>query len=419
MAFSEPPKTTGARRALDGELDVIRNEVADGTVLVLQSRSCERYKLTFDFSGCVNLRVIPHTSVVATGNTVEITVEPRTTLNLVHLQVVTAGQAWDARYQMQCEKTPVLEWVERDIGNEGARYEGYLLKGERAERGWWKQGNGDVYEGHYKANQMDGLGTWIYSNGHQYFGEWKNDEMSGLGCYMFNPEGTEFSIGQYLNDKKQGEGLYQDPSGQQFIITYDQNNEVNRRPATFAEMLSYFKKRVALRESVRGVAPKTFGAQTTLKIQSLRTAAGVTYEGGMKGDKKHGFGYWTHPEGEWYEGYYEDGKQSGWGVYWWASGRHYIGYWKNGGMDGWGVYFFNAEETEYYTGTYRENKRHGTGLYQFANGSSRFQKYADGDPTPKQDDEAPPERKVEADNLVRGILETIKPLCPHYVSRFH
>lgn len=93
---------------------------------------------------------------------------------------------------------------------------------------------------------------------------------------------------------------------------------------------------------------------------------GAAYEGLWNQDTQSGVGieYWA--DGSSFEGLYSNGSKEGIGMYNWADGSEYIGEWKNNNLDGLGVYKF--ADGRIYSGEWQENSMHGYGEFEWQDG---------------------------------------------------
>ena len=62
---------------------------------------------------------------------------------------------------------------------DGAKYEGFFVKGEMKGQGTMWFPNGDKYEGTFDKNMMNGHGTYFFSNGDKYEGEYRDGKRAG------------------------------------------------------------------------------------------------------------------------------------------------------------------------------------------------------------------------------------------------
>lgn len=300
----------------------------------------------------------------------------------------------------------------------GAVYEGTFKGTQRHGTGHWKHPEGEIYEGQYVDNKQHGLGVYIFgASGKRYFGMWEAGEMSGDGVYYFSAKQNTYYAGGYRHDKKHGQGYYLYENGLITVQQWADGELQNETEATPSQRIECAFKIRDLFVKVRAVAPRELGnTPARLEVKSFRFPSGATYSGQFSGTKKHGQGYWVHPEGDSYEGTFEDNRHSGWGVYITGrSGKKYVGQWGDGKMNGWGVYFFNPQETEFFVGTYKDDRKDGQGLYRYAeSGQSKVQIWQHGEL----------QKEVDADDTavmayvaaIRKIIEIITPISPHYHS---
>lgn len=307
--------------------------------------------------------------------------------------------------------------VKSYIYKSGAVYEGTFDGNLRSGRGHWQHPKGETYEGEYADNKQSGLGVYTFEGtGKRYLGNWAEGSMNGEGVYFFNGERTAFYFGNYTADKKDGpDGRYMYETGVMTSQSWKNGalqSEEETRPVEMVETSIRVKD---LADRVRLAAPKELGeVPPPSEVRTFQFPSGATYTGQYCGPKKHGRGYWLHPEGDSYEGQFENNKHNGWGVYIIGrSGKKFVGEWRDGKMHGMGVYFFNPQETEYFVGHYREDVKHGRGMYHFSNsGNCMVQMWQNGNLT----QEAP----VDADDLreyaeaIRKIIDTVTPFAPNY-----
>lgn len=275
-----------------------------------------------------------------------------------------------------------------------------------------------MYEGEYSENKQHGSGVYIFGNsGKRYLGSWVMGEMSGEGVYYFSSNNGTFYCGGYDRDKKHGQGYYLYEDG---LLMVQQWSNGELRSEAEATPLQYVECAERLRDifvRVRTVAPKELGAQPpSLEVKTFQFPSNATYTGQHHGTKKHGQGYWVHPEGDSYAGQYENNKHCGWGVYTSGrSGKKYVGQWQDGKMNGWGVYFFNPQETEYFIGIYRDDVKDGQGLYHFAEtGHSKVQVWEMG--VLKHDVNATEKAELQYLEATKKIIEIVQRVAPQYSS---
>ncbi|CCW69249.1 unnamed protein product [Phytomonas sp. Hart1] len=297
----------------------------------------------------------------------------------------------------------------------GAVYKGTFDGVKRSGRGYWRHPKGEVYEGEYKNNKEEGLGVYKFEGtGKIYIGQWLNGKMNGCGVYFFNLEHTVYFVGNYVDDQRHGLGHYSYESGILTTQQWDMGQLIHEESSTPLEQVNVAIQIQNFISEVRVVAPLELGEVPSSKIHTFQFSYGATYTGQYLGTKKHGQGYWLHPEGDSYEGQFENNKHNGWGVYIVGrSGKKFVGSWRDGKMNGIGIYFFNPQETEYYIGNYRADLKHGCGMYHFAeSGHDRLQTWEDG--VLKEElgmDELFVEAYIKA---IHKLIETVGSYAPNY-----
>lgn len=74
--------------------------------------------------------------------------------------------------------------------------------------------NGDKYEGEWLNDDKNGQGVYYYANGDVYEGEWMNGKLNGRGnegikrVGKLTEAGGEYYDGFWVEDKKEGEGTF-------------------------------------------------------------------------------------------------------------------------------------------------------------------------------------------------------------------
>ncbi|EPY19521.1 phosphatidylinositol-4-phosphate 5-kinase [Strigomonas culicis] len=302
----------------------------------------------------------------------------------------------------------------------GAIYEGTFDGSLRSGRGHWQHPQGEIYEGEYVNNLQEGLGIYLFpSTGKRYLGHWRGGQMHGEGVYYFNDACTVFYFGDYAKDKKDGEGFYMYATGVLTLQRWESGKLLSEEEASPLQVVNTFIRVKTLFEAVRLVAPRELGeVPPPSDVHTFQFTSGPTYTGQYFGTKKHGQGYWLHPEGDSYEGQFEFNVHCGWGVYIIGGSRkRYVGEWRDGKMNGIGVYFFDPAEKEYFVGVYQDDTKHGRGLYHFAeSGESKVQLWNRG--TLVQETVADAKLEAKYVEAVKKIIETVKPYAPNYESMF-
>jgi len=88
---------------------------------------------------------------------------------------------------------------------------------------------------------------------------------------------------------------------------------------------------------------------------------GSSYSGEFRNNRRHGYGVYSHPNGERYRGEWIDGVSEGQGVQTYSNGSTYYGAFRNNQRHGHGME--DQINGERYTGEFRDGKRHGQGSF--------------------------------------------------------
>ena len=160
----------------------------------------------------------------------------------------------------------------------------YYILGDRYEGEWkacLKHGNGtdlfqngDVYIGQYRYGKPFGYGQYIWKTGSSYVGEFKNGLKNGMGKWKKAKDGNSNQYeGEYVNDKKEGYGVFKWASGNVYRGQY-RNDE---------------------REG----------------IGEMRWTDGSVYVGMWIRGIQHGYGKMIFPDGAMKEGYFDNNVYKG------------------------------------------------------------------------------------------------------------
>lgn len=158
-----------------------------------------------------------------------------------------------------------------------------------------KVNNSESYVGEWKNSKAHGYGVHNWPSGDKYEGEWKECLKHGYGTDFF-ANGDVFS-GTYHEGKPYGKGRYQWANGSLYI--------------------GDFKNGL---KSGKGRWQKGEGNLMTV------------YEGDYLNDKKHGYGVFRWPSGNYYEGEFCEDERHGKGRMVWTDGSEYEGDWFRGMM---------------------------------------------------------------------------------------
>lgn len=84
-------------------------------------------------------------------------------------------------------------------------YKGQFKDGLKNGYGVYVWNDGSIYEGEWRNGLLDGYGMYHFNKIKKYYGQWRNNLMNGYGEFYWE---THMYIGFYVNDKKEGFGIY-------------------------------------------------------------------------------------------------------------------------------------------------------------------------------------------------------------------
>ncbi len=96
--------------------------------------------------------------------------------------------------------------------------------------GTFKRG-GDVYIGEFKDNKKNGQGTYIFANGDKYVGEYKDGVSHGQGTYTW-ADGNRY-VGEFKDDKRSGQGIFT-ANGDKYVGEYREDKRNGQGTFTWA-----------------------------------------------------------------------------------------------------------------------------------------------------------------------------------------
>ena len=103
--------------------------------------------------------------------------------------------------------------------------------------GTYNLSNGNKYVGEYKNDKANGQGTYTYASGDKYVGEFKNSKRHGQGTFTFS-NGDKY-VGGYKNDKKHGQGTYTFAGGNKYVGEWWRNKRHGQGTETSADGSKY------------------------------------------------------------------------------------------------------------------------------------------------------------------------------------
>ncbi len=187
--------------------------------------------------------------------------------------------------------------------------------------------NGDYYIGEFLNNKKNGNGISILKNGTIYEGTFKNNKHNGYGK-LIQIDGEIF-IGEWKDGKIEGSGIRYHNNGDKYIGNYKNNLKNGEGNYFFSN--------------------------------------GNCYYGNWENGKANGIGKFTFKNGNFYEGEFKDNIIFGKGVFNLKNGDCYIGNFKNGLINGNGI--FKKSNGEMYDGGFFNGKKNGFGKFFDKNGN--------------------------------------------------
>jgi hypothetical protein len=151
--------------------------------------------------------------------------------------------------------------------------------------------NGNKYEGKWVDGQRHGTGTFVYTNGDRYYGDWENDIKNGTGTYTW-PSGTEYK-GEWVDGLRKGTGTQIWSNGDEYSGDWKDDKR-------------------------HGYGTYTYGR------------SGGKYEGEWEKDNQNGTGTYTWYDGDKYKGEWKNGNKDGFGTLFCKDGTEHEQRWEDG-----------------------------------------------------------------------------------------
>ena len=104
---------------------------------------------------------------------------------------------------------------------------------------------------------------------------------------------------------------------------------------------------------------------------------GKIYEGEYKNDLRNGIGIYHYIDGYVYNGEWKNDKKHGKGILYYPNGEIYVGNFEDGNFEGLGIYYYYNKEI--FIGSFRNNSREGYGIKIAQNDSVFFAKYSNNE----------------------------------------
>ena len=246
--------------------------------------------------------------------------------------------------------------------------------------GWYEEGVAGKdykYEGTIENGKPNGSGIYNTPSGNQYIGDFKDGKKHGQGTFTYT-SGSKYQ-GEFKDDKQHGQGTFTWKNGAKRVGEF--------RKGKLFNIAEYSKKGSIIKKWVNGVMVVDKKKEKLLFLHNENGKWIWLESGNEKYDGKYvgsinkkgipgGAGTLTFPDGNKYEGEWKDGERNGRGTYTYNDGNQYIGDFKSGKKHGQGLFTFpNGNK---YEGEWKEEKRHGQGSYTWTNGEKYVGEFKDG-----------------------------------------
>ncbi|MDE7390470.1 MAG: hypothetical protein K2M82_05980 [Lachnospiraceae bacterium] len=248
-------------------------------------------------------------------------------------------------------------------------YFGELKDGKRNGKGRTMMPNGNTaYEGGYLDDKRDGFGVYYYKTGKiSYAGEWSNNRRNGVGV-EFVPSDNSLYVGGWENNCPVGMGAKFDSNGNlSFAGYWDSGTKdglgITYNPKNGSLFVSRWEEDVM---SNRGTLFDENGI--------------LTYNGTVKKGKRHGYGTSYDERGQVvYSGGWSNNIYSGKGTLNLANGFKIEGSFENGKVNGHAT-ATNRNGTKLYEGEWVDNRYNGEGKLYMPDGSWCQGQFEKGEP---------------------------------------
>ena len=223
---------------------------------------------------------------------------------------------------------------------------------------WESYGDENVqqkYEGITSNGEPDGKGILSFPDGKRVTGEWKN--------------GNEWNTDHFNNEGKligrTAKGKYIIGAGKKIKMVLFLR-KVSGRWGWHEEGVA--GKDYKYEGTIENGKPNGSGI--------YNTPSGNQYIGDFKDGKKHGRGIFTYTSGSTYKGEFKDGKKHGQGTFTSPNGNLYVGQWEKSKKNGQGTFTYASGSM--YQGEFKDDKQHGQGTFTWKNGAKRVGEFRKG-----------------------------------------
>ena len=233
------------------------------------------------------------------------------------------------------KKDRELEKLKRELTRSSSKLKRFFFTGKGIQTFIFE--NGSKYVGEWMDGNRHGQGTFTDTNGEEYVGEWLNGNRHGQGTF-FDTKGGKY-VGEWLDGNRHGQGTFTDKKGTKYVGAFKQNKRDGVGSLLYVNGDTY-------------VGAFTAGKQT---IGRLELAA----------------------SGNVYEGTFKYGKFDGQGTYTFGNGDTYVGTFKNDMFNGEGTLDLVSSGAKH-TGQYKDDLFNGQGTYTYPDGTREIGIWRDG-----------------------------------------
>jgi len=223
----------------------------------------------------------------------------------------------------------------------------------------------------WSENKSSGKGLKLERGGALYLGKVSDSLKNGKGKLIL-PHMDEVLIGNWVNDKKQGQFEIYTAKGDRIAANFT-NDLANGEWIYYhglgkTEKILYENGNEKERIIIRNGAGLSSGVGE-IDSYSFKTinSNNEYYSGFIKNNKRFRWGVYQYNDGSAYSGGWLDHLENGFGIFKWADGETYSGNWVNGRQTGKGTNLYPGGSR--FDGEFDENQYNGPGIFRYSNGN--------------------------------------------------
>jgi len=180
-------------------------------------------------------------------------------------------------------------------------YEGKLYHLQKHGKGILTLSNGDKYEGEFSYNEFSGTGVYTYASGDVYDGNFLNGKKSGNGTYTWAPGSdgkSDIYVGSFSDDMRNGKGTFSYADGSVYEGNFT-NDKKNDESGTL---------KIALEDGTFEIYIGAFVNDLREGHGVYTWPNGEVFDGEFKNNLISGYGTYKWPNGRTYTGNFENGQ---------------------------------------------------------------------------------------------------------------